>query len=160
MHPLHPQALQLHPERFAKNSPRHCKPTKDRLPVILIIKTFIKRQFAPIKVSEERMYVQEQLAKRTTFCVDLWQATNLPLNIVLEVVTLLAHRMEWDTHNFIPSDPLMCLLQEKYDELASYEFFLDLKERFGFALTREEIEDVCVNGTIESLVQNLVSKIS
>ncbi len=120
-------------------------------------------QYSPLLIYYEVPYgrrsVEVQLKGRSGFPVDAWGFTGLPLTTVDELCHLLQQRMNWPNANFYPCDPIRLLLLEEYDEFASLQFFIDVRDRLGTTLSNSEIQELCREGqTLEGFVRDLLAR--
>ena len=106
-----------------------------------------------IRTFAARIGIEEQISERVSSPVELWCERGLPGDTVDWILDTLRRRMNWPNANFHPDDPIRLLLTQEFDEFASYDFFLDLRDRFKIKVTKEETENLCREGqTIEGLV--------
>lgn len=120
-------------------------------------------QYSPFLIYYEVPYgrrsVETQLKARSGLPIEAWCLTKLPLATVKELCHLLQQRMNWPNANFYPCDPIQLLLLEEYDEFASNEFFIDIRDHLGITVSNSEIEELCRESqTLEGFVRELLTK--
>lgn len=81
-----------------------------------------------------------QLQGRREFIADAWVGHGDPEEVVW-ILKLIADGMEWPNSNFIPSDPLDCVLVDRDDRFSIAEFLAELDES-GVCYAQEDLDQM------------------
>lgn len=105
-----------------------------------------------------RASVEYQLQSRSAFPSVMWSEA-YSHSAVVAVLKIVAKEMNLPNYFFAPNDPLMLVLTEDFDELASEGVRLGIRERLGVTITVEDLKNLCVsNATIEAFVHLVLSR--